>query len=152
MDEKEREQLRKKRLELNRLAAIKSRKKKKSYIEELNGSLQKLAGENKQLWGECKGLKVSYALLRDAFTKAFEENATLRRHLGTVQQGLAELLKHTPPEKTKALAAVVAARPVLDQVPALLAAATALPNPSTIATAEAAAGSGGGGASNGSGG
>ena len=55
--------IKKKRLELNRLAAIKSRKKKKTYIQSLTGRVTALQAENKALFSDNQTILTTYVSL-----------------------------------------------------------------------------------------
>lgn len=126
------EAIRKKRLELNRKAAIKSRAKKKEYLKSLHSSVAALTKENRTFWEESRRLTSSYARLREAHASIFEENTVLRRNLNLLSSAYDKLIKGAD-AKVKKSAAVVAAAPVLEFTKKLATQAVPQPFPSTLA-------------------
>lgn len=139
--EKEREALRRKRLELNRLAAIKSRRKKKKYVTELKNKMVLLTADKKKMQTEINTLKAIHEQLRTAYTTAFENNVSMRRNLATMQKGFEALLEKAN-QKTYTISAVAAARPVLEQLQQRerqrRTTSRSLPFPAALPTAESA--------------
>eukprot|EP00750_Incisomonas_marina_P030165 INCI7333.1.p1 GENE.INCI7333.1~~INCI7333.1.p1 ORF type:complete len:339 (+),score=88.10 INCI7333.1:285-1301(+) len=122
MTPEEREQLKRKRLELNRLAAIKSRKKKKAYMANLASRAEGLTEENKKLWADNKQLKNVYSQLRTAYMKAFQDNVSMRQSLTTLRKAFESVVsaagaEGTPASRDKRIAAAEAtAAPILQKL------------------------------------
>jgi len=84
--------LKKRRLELNRQAAVKSRKKKKEAIAGMKQALANMTTENKHLWDDNKLLNSAYAQLQGAYSKSFEDVVALRQNLNTMRNAFESLV------------------------------------------------------------